>query len=194
MNEEYEVKFINVDPKTIQTKLKKLGAKKIFDRIYKIYVFDYPDFRLDDQHSWVRLRDEGDKITLTFKRRLSTEKEFSGKNDKGMEEYETVVSDFEATHKIFMNIGMIQKFYEEKRRVRYILDDMEFDLDFCPGLDPYLEIESNSWANVDKAIELLGLDINDKKIFSTSQIYKLKGIRMLDYKELSFRGMFLRDK
>lgn len=190
--EEFEVKFINIDAKKIEAKIIALGAKKIFDRIFKIKVFDYPDLRLDDNHSWIRLRDEGDKVTLTFKKRLSTEKKFTGKNDKGMIEHEVVVSDFDTTANIFLAAGFMQKFYEEKRRVRYMLDDIEFDIDFCPGLKPYLEIETTSWEKVDEAITMLELDPINKKIFSSSQIYALEGIRMLDYKELSFKGLVKR--
>ncbi len=188
--EEFEVKFLEINPTKIQRKLKKIGAKKIFDRIFKIKVFDYPDLSLNEQASWVRLRDEGDKITLTYKKRLGAKTD--GSNDDGMEEYETEVSDFEATSTIFLKIGLIQKFYEEKRRIRYMLGDIEFDLDFCPSLKPYLEIEAKSLKQVDEAIGLLELDPKDKKIFSTTQIYKLSGIRMLDYKELTFKGLVKR--
>ena len=189
--EEIEVKFLDIDAEKIEKKILEIGGKKAFDRIFKIKVFDYPDLRLDQDNSWVRLRDEGDKITLTFKHRLGAKDGI--KNDDGMLEHETVVSDFVQTAKILESIGLAQKFYEEKRRIRYFLDDVEFDIDFCPQLNPYLEIESDSWEKVDKAISLLGLDPKDKKMFSTTQIYKQNGIRMLDYKELTFNGLVKRD-
>ena len=62
--EEIEVKFLNIGPDLIEAKLKKLGAKKVFEKIYKRRVFNYPDLRLDKAGAWVRLRDEGDKIAL----------------------------------------------------------------------------------------------------------------------------------
>ena len=140
----------------------------------------------------MRLRDEGDKITLSYKKRLGAKDGIQ--NDDGMLEHEVTVSDFETTAKIFLSIGMIQKYYEEKRRIRYFLDDIEFDIDYCPALNPYLEIETSSWKKIDQAIELLNLDPKDKKIFSTTQIYKQKGIQPLDYKELSFKnGLVRRD-
>ncbi len=188
--EEIEVKFLDVDPDKMEKKLVEIGAKKAFDRIFKIKVFDYPDLRLNDDASWVRLRDEGDKITLSFKKRLGAKDGIE--NDDGMLEYEVVVSQFEETAMIFLSIGLIQKYYEEKRRIRYFLDDIEFDIDFCPALSPYLEIETNSWEKIDHAIALLGLNPTDKKIFSTTQVYKQNGIRMLDYKELSFKGLIKR--
>lgn len=189
--EEIEVKFLDIDPEKIEKKLKDIGAQKEFDRIFKSKVFDYPDFRLNQNSSWVRLRDEGNKITLAFKKRLGAKDGIQ--NDDGMLEHEVVVSDFKKTAQIFLSVGFIQKYYEEKRRIRYRLEDFEFDIDFCPALNPYLEIETDSWEKIDEAIKLLGLNPKDKKIFSASQIYKANGIKMLDYKEITFKGLIRRD-
>jgi len=68
--EEIEVKFLNIDPDLIENRLKEVGAKKVFERFYKRKAFDYPDLRLDKAGAWIRLRDEGDKITLAFKQRI----------------------------------------------------------------------------------------------------------------------------
>jgi len=35
--------------------------------VFKDRVFDYPGWPLDADKSWLRLRDKGDKITLSFK-------------------------------------------------------------------------------------------------------------------------------
>lgn len=190
--EEFEVKFLNIDQKEIEKKLKEIGAKKVFDRVFKSKIFDYPDFRLDSNCAWIRLRDEGDKITLAYKKRLRDQESDGKENDDGMEQHEVAVSDFDTTANIFLKAGFVLKYYEEKRRIRYMLGDIELDIDLCPQLPPYLEIESNSWKNVEKAIKLLGLDPADKKIFSSSHIYKLNGIKMFDYKEITFKGMVKR--
>ena len=67
--EEIEVKFLDINPAAIQERLKNIGANKVGQYFYRRRVFDYPDLRLDKQGAWIRLRDEGDKITLTFKQR-----------------------------------------------------------------------------------------------------------------------------
>lgn len=188
--EEIEVKFLDIDVKDIEKRLKKIGAKKVFDRIFKSRVFDYPDLRLNGEAAWIRLRDEGDKITLSFKKRVGTKD--LGENDDGMIEHEIIVSDFEATSQIFFSAGFIQKFYEEKRRIRYMYKKIEFDIDFVPALKPYLEIEANTWGDIDKVIGVMGLDPKDKKIFSTFQIYKLNGIDMLDYSEMTLERLVKR--
>jgi len=190
--EEIEVKFLNIDPVSIENKLATIGAKRIFERLYKRRVFDYPDLSLHKKGAWVRLRDEGEKITLTYKERIGM-KTFDGKtNDDSMEEVEINVSDFNKTAELLNKIGFDEKFYQENRRIRYQLDDIEFDIDFWPQLDPYLEIEAPSWEKIDEAIKLLGLNPEDKRIFSTTQIYKLKGIEDIDYKEMTFNGLIKR--
>jgi len=190
--EEKEVKFLNINPSDIQKRLKKIGAKKVAEYFYRRRIFDYPDLRFDKQGAWIRVRDEGDRVTLNFKRRLGV-KTHDGKTcDKGMEETEIIVSDFVKTADFLLKIGLIEKFYEENRRIRWIKDDIEFDIDTWPKLKPYLEIEAPSWREIDKAVNLLGLNPKDKKIFSTHQIYKLNGINELDYKKITFNGLVKR--
>lgn len=184
--EEREVKFLNIDPIEMESKLEKIGAEKIFDKIYRRKVFDFPDLSLHKDSSWLRLRDERDKVTLTFKHRIGA-KGFDGKqNDKGMKEIETIVADFDKTAKILENIGLKEKFYEENRRIRYMKGKVEFDIDFWPMVKPFLEIEAGTWEEIDDAIKELGLNPEDKKIFSTYQIYKLNGIDEHDYKIITF--------
>jgi len=187
--EEKEVKFLNIEPEEIENKLRSIGANKVFDKLYKRRVFDYPDLRLNEKGAWLRLRDEGDKITLTFKQRIGIKKDDGTANDETMKEVEVEVSDFNRTAKLLRELGLKEKFYEENRRIRYLLEDTEFEIDFWPKLEPYLEIEAPSWQKVDEAIHKLGLNPDDKKIFSTYQIYQLKGIDEHDYQEITFERM-----
>lgn len=190
--EEIEVKFLNIDLVLMEDKIRTIGAQKVFEKLYKRRTFDYPDLRLHKKGAWIRLRDEGEKITLTYKERIGV-KTFDGKtNDESMEEVEIIVSDFVKTAELLNRMGFVEKFYEENRRIRYQLGDIEFDIDLWPQLNPYLEIEAPSWEKIDEGIRLLGLNPEDKKIFSTNQVYKLNGIDELDYKEITFEGMIKR--
>src|SRR3989339_194886 len=149
--QEIEAKFLDIDSEKIQKKLEEIGAKKVGEYFYRRRVFDYPDWRLDKDHSWLRLRDEGEKITLSFKKRLGVDSSGVGVNDSGMEK-----------------------------------DEIEFDIDTYPGINPYLEIESSSWGKVDEAIRFLELNPNDKKIFSGNQVYALNGIKVGELRRISF--------
>jgi len=192
MFEEKEVKFLNIDPKAIEKKLIDLGAEKIFEKTYKRIVFDYPDLRMDKGGSWLRLRDECDRTTLTFKQRVGIKSHGGKHNDKSMEEIEVEVEDFKKTAMILRKVGLKDKFYQENRRIRYVYEGIEFDIDFWPKLKPYLEIESSTWGKINKGIKLLGLNPKDKKIFSTAQAYRLAGLEENDYKEMTFKRMLKR--
>ncbi len=181
--EEIEVKFLDVNVAEIEEKLGKLGAVKQFDRMYRRRVYDYPDHRLNANNSWVRVRDEGDKITMGFKQRQGVSE--LGK-DTGMYEVEMTVSSFDTAAEFLERIGMELKFYEENRRIRYILNDVEVDIDFWPLLNPYVEIEAKTWKEVDATIKLLGFNPEDKKICVAMQIYQMNGIDELSYIKLTF--------
>jgi adenylate cyclase class 2 len=189
--EECEVKFLNIDPDQLEKQILELGGVKQFDRLFKRVVLDYPDWRLNEDKSWVRVRDEGDRVTFSFKKRIDASED--GSNDKTMIEHEVAVSDFEETIELLHQIGMIDKFYEENRRVQYTLGDVELDIDYWPQLKPYLEIEASSWEKVDAMIEKLGLNPDDKKIYSTHQIYAENGIEEHDYKRITFEEMVKRN-
>jgi adenylate cyclase class 2 len=185
--EEIEAKFLDVNPEEIETKLKQIGARKTGEYFYKRRIFDYPDLRLHKDAAWLRLRDEGDKITLTYKKRLGFS--YDPKiNDEGMQEIEMIVEDFNKTGEILEAIGLTEKFFQENKRIRYVKDGVEFDLDFWPQIPPYLEIETDSWEKVDEAAKLLGLDPNTKKICSTTQVYQLYGIEDIEYQRMTFEG------
>lgn len=184
--EEFEVKYLNIDPASIEGTLTSLGAIIQFDRVFHRAVFDYADLSLDKQGAWVRVRDEGDRTTMSFKQRLGWNPDDPHANDTGMLEEEVVVSDFETASKILRHIGLTDKFFIENRRVQYKLDGVEVDIEYWPLLEPYLEIEADSWDAVDETIEKLGLDPKDKKLFSTTQIYAQQGIDDKDYQILTF--------
>lgn len=192
--EEIEVKFLNIDPEAIQKKLEEIGATKVGEYFQKWRVFDYPDWRLDKQGAWLRLRDEGDgRISLSFKQRLGMSDQ-AGANDTGMEEIEVGLNDFDKMALIFQRIGFVEKHYAEKKRIRWKKDDTEFDVDFYPELEPYLEIETTSWEKIDEATALLGLKKEDRKIFSANQVYALKGINVGDLQQITFEGGLVKRK
>jgi adenylate cyclase class 2 len=185
-NQEIEAKFLHIDKADMISRLEKLGAAKKFEILYRRKVFDYADRRLDKNASWIRLRDEGNQVTLTYKHRLGVTDLAAGHNDEGMEELEVVVSDFDTTAEILLKTGLEIKHYAENRRTRYIVDNVEVDIDEWPLLNPYLEIEASSWEEIDATASKLGLDPADKVICSSNQIYKRQGIRFNDYAIITF--------
>lgn len=194
--QEIEVKFLNINPNKLQKKLADIGASKVGEYFQRWKTFDYSDWRLDKDGAWIRLRDEGDgKITLTYKKRLGMKSRDGAVNDAGMEEVEIEVSDFLKTASIFKQAGFIEKHYAEKKRIRWIKDDIIFDIDTYPALDPYLEIETVSWEKIDEAMCLLNFGPEEKKIFSANQVYAMKGIDVGRLQRITFdEGLIERER
>ncbi|MDR3558407.1 MAG: CYTH domain-containing protein, partial [Candidatus Pacebacteria bacterium] len=129
-----------------------------------------------------------------YKQRLEAKSEDGSIADGGMKEVEVVVSDFDKTKELLLSLGLIEKFYQENKRTRYEKGGVEFDIDVWPELEPYIEIESDSMEKIDKAIQELGLDPKEKKIFTNFQMYKAKGIDPINYIKMSFDGFVKRKK
>ena len=90
----------------------------------------------------------------TFKKRLGVgEDKFK---DGGMHEVEVVVSDFEKTTELLHSIRMVEKFYEENKCTKYVLNDVEFCIDEWPLIPTYLEIEGKNWEPEKKQTQTLG--------------------------------------
>ena len=179
------MKYLDIDPQGVQSRLADLGAVKTSDGLIRQKVYDYPDSRLNKEGAWVRIRDHRGKVTLAFKKRLGIREGKKG-NDKGMEEVEVEVSDFEKTAMIFEGIGMKLKFYREKRRETYETDGVEIAIDYWPLIPPYLEIEGHGWKELNNMARDLGLNPAKKKIISAMQVFEAYGVKEMDYEVLTF--------
>lgn len=193
-NQEIEAKFLSINKSAMIDKLESLGAQKEFTILYRRKVFDYPDRRLDKDDAWLRLRDEGEQTTLTYKRRIGVTDSHAGNNDQGMEELEVIVGDFDTMSEILLKTGLELKHYAENRRTRYLLNDVEVDIDEWPMLEPYLEIEANNWPAIDDMARKLGIDPQTKMICSTNQIYARSGIVFNDFQYITFHQQIRREE
>lgn len=187
--EEIEVVFLDINKEEVEKKLKFIGAEKTKDIFYRHVAFDYPDYRLDKDNSWIRLRDNGETIILAFKKRLGVTSQDGSTNDKGMEEIEVTVDSYEETKLFLKKIGFIEKHEAEKKRVRWQKGSITFDVDTWPAIPTFIEIEAENWEDIDKATKLLGFNSNERKICSVNQIYRLYDMNVDDYQKISFDGM-----
>lgn len=151
MAAEIEAKFLNVDHDEIRAKLQVAGG--ILEapmRLMRRQLFDYPDGRLRQaNHGRVRIRDEGSKITLTYKARG---------DGKYAQEFETTVGSYAATAEILESIGLKPYSTQQSKRETWQLDDVEVVLDVWPWLNPYIEIEGRSEAAIQAGASKLGLN------------------------------------
>lgn len=187
IKEEIEVKYLNIDKEKIEEKLKEIRAVKVGDIFLRHVSFDYPDYRLDKDNSWIRLRDEGDKVVLAFKKRLGVTSQDGSTNDEGMEEIEVVVDSYVETKLFLKKIGLMEKHGEaQKRRSKWKKGDIDFDIDTIALVPTYLEIEAESWEDIEKVTVELGLNPDERKICSANQLYKIYGINTDEYWVINF--------
>ena len=185
--EEIEVKFLEVNVLELKEKVKQNNAKFVGSFDYKRKSYDFLGLPLaKEKHAWVRLRDEGERVTLAYKERLGVKANDGSISDEGMKEIEFVVSDFNLTDQFLKSIGLIEKFYEENKRERYILDEVEIDIDTWPMIPTYVEFEGNSWEKVESVAKKLGFDWSDHMRYTTMQVYRKYGIEENDYRVITF--------
>lgn len=154
MHIEYEVRVLEIDKDELVKKIEKLGAKKIADFNYKRRIYN---FNPAVPQKWIRLRTDGNKTTLTIKKLESLEID-------GTKEMEIEVLDFEETNKILNELGYNSHTYQENKRTRYVLNDVELDIDSWPYIPTYLEIEGKDEKSVKDMIKLL--EVDESKITS----------------------------
>ena len=86
MSIEYEATFLNVDKNDIRKRLKKTKARLLKPEfLQKRVVFNLPN--KSGGYSWLKVRNEGDKITMSFKKH-------DGNKIKDQEEVDLIINDF----------------------------------------------------------------------------------------------------
>ena len=175
MNTEIEVKFLNVDIDEVRQKLQAAGAVLEHPmRLMKRALIETPE--MNARHAYLRIRDEGDKITATFK-------QFTENSLTGAKEREIVVSDFDETIEIFAEFGLHYHTFQESKRETWKYGDVEVVIDEWPWINPYIEIEGDSEEAVKQAAKDLGYDWNTAEFGSVDVIYNL------EYPDMTVRGV-----
>lgn len=166
MKNEIEAKFVNVDIDEIRHKLSNLSAKLIHSmRDMKRVTIDTPDMK--KKNAFVRVRDEGNKTTLTYK-------QFDALSLDGVKEVEVIVDDFDTTIALLAELGLPYGSLQESRRETWNLDDVEIVIDEWPWLNPYIEIEGPSEASVRDVATRLGFSWNDAVFGDVMAAYRVQ--------------------
>ncbi len=148
MKSEIEAKFLNVNHDELRAKLTAVGA--ILEqpmRTMRRVVIHTPT--MTDKNAFVRVRDEGNRITITYK-------QFDEDSIDGAKEYEVEVSDFETVVGLLTAAGLEHDTFQESRRENWRLGEVEVMLDEWPWLEPYVEIEGPTEESVRALADKLG--------------------------------------
>lgn len=165
MKPEIEAKFIHVSHQDIRKRLQALGARQALPRrLMRRKNYDYPDHRLEARHGWIRLRDEGGVVTLAYK-------QADVLDATGTKEVSVVVDSFDETHNLLTAIGLEQKSYQETRRESWVLDSVHIELDEWPWIDPFVEIEASTEAELWRVARSLELHKADALFGGVDTVY-----------------------
>lgn len=166
MQTEVEAKFLDVNFDTLRPKLQAVGATLEQPmRLMRRVIFDQEDMRLDRDEAHVRVRDEGHKVTLTYKR-------FDGRHITSAKEIEIIVDDFDKAVALLQASGLVIKSQQESKRETWRYGQCEIMLDEWPWLKPYIEIEGPNEPIIKEVARQLGFDWRDALFGSITRAYR----------------------
>jgi adenylate cyclase class 2 len=176
MDSEYEVRVLDINVDEFTKKIESLGASFINNFNQKRYVYD---FNPVIKGKWIRLRTDGFKTTLAIK-------EYRDTSIGGTKELEVEVSDMEKTNLILEELGYKVRSVQENKRTRYMLDDVEIDIDTWPHLNTYVEFEGSSKEKVIELLNKLYIDLDTTTTMDAQDIYLSKGYTQEQLNDLRF--------
>jgi adenylate cyclase class 2 len=167
MTIEYEATFANINKDEMRERLRSAGAKLVKPEfLQKRVVFNLPAGHEIDG-GWLRVRDEGDKITMSLK-------VVDGEKIENQKEICLKVNDFAVAVNFLSALGCNRKSYQETKRELWILDGAEITIDEWPFLEPLVEVEASTEEAVKAASLTLGFDYDQALFCSVDTLYSAK--------------------
>ena len=161
MNNEIEAQFLDINKDEIRKKLRKAGANlEKPEVLMRRVVFD------TGPHSFARVRDEGDKIVMTFKNVADDH------SILGTKEVNIIVNDYDDAILFLRGCGLEIKARQETRREIWTLGEVEICIDTWPWIPTFIEIEGPTEDSVWSTAEKLGLDRKIAKFGSVDTTYQ----------------------
>lgn len=152
MQTEIEAKWLDVDITEMRKNLISAGATLVTpERLMVRSVFDYEDKRLEKVGGWIRVRNEGDRVTLSYK-------QLNDRTLHGTKEVTVIVDDFDTACTFLKSIGLQQRSFQETKRESWKLGDTEIELDTWPWIPSLVEIEAKDESDLRETASTLGLD------------------------------------
>ena len=161
MNNEIEAQFLGVNKEEIRQKLKNLKAKLIKPEVMMTRVA----FSIAE-HQFARVRDEGDKIVMTYKN-VSDEKSILG-----TKEVNITIDNFDDGVMFLKGCGLKPTAYQESYRETWVLDDVEICIDTWPWIPTFIEIEGPTEKSVWDIAKKLGFEKSQAKFGSVDSTYQ----------------------
>ena len=161
MHNEIEAQFLEINKDEMRQKLRAVGARLTKPEILMKRTVFYTG-----EHSFARVRDEGDKIVMTYKNVTDDD------SILGTKEVNLTVDDYEKAVSFLKGCGLQVKAVQETLREEWRRGEIEFCIDTWPWLPTFLEIEGPDEAEVWRVAEQLGLDKRMAKFGSVDTTYQ----------------------
>ena len=149
---EYEYAFFDFNKKEIINKIKTMKGKHQGAYLFRVQVFFHP---LEKPGTYIRVRDEGHRITMTYK--------YKEPDAKFEDEYEVNINDFDTAVQMLLGIGCKKKYYYEKIRDIWSVKNTEIVFDSNPGIDERMEVESKSKSELNEMLKEFNLKPQEKQ-------------------------------
>ena len=162
MKKEIEAKYFINSKDEIRKALQELKLNLIKPE----FLMKRKTFHSKTEAGWLRVRNEGDKITMTYKN-------ITGSGIDNVNEIETTVGSFEKASAIINQTSFKETSYQENYREIWQNTEVEIVIDTWPYLQPYIEIEAKNKDIVEKYSSLLGFNLEHDAYFgSVDVLYK----------------------
>lgn len=167
METEIEAKFPGVDADALRLVLKEKGAVLEHPEVLmRRKTYDYSDRRLNKIGGWIRVRDEGNKVMLSYK-------QLNDRTLHGTKEVDVTVDNFDKTCQLLEAIGMVEKSYQETKREKWNYKGVEVTIDTWPWVPTFVELEGPTEELVRSVASDLGFDWNNAMHGSVETIYQM---------------------
>ena len=163
MPTEYESKFLDVNVAELRGKLKDIGAKLSHKNIR--YVRCVYSLCHDIGKGYFRVRQEGDKVTMTSKSYLKSA-DFPEENEV------EVKNTFEEAAAFAKSLNTGQIAFQETMREKWSHPlAHEIVIDTIPGIPTYVEIDCDDESKMNQLVDLLQLDKSKQRFGAFDRVY-----------------------
>ena len=161
MDNEIEAQFLDINKDEIRQKIEALGGNlEKPETLMKRTIFD------TGPHSFARVRDEGDKIVMTYKNVLDDN------SILGTKEVNVEVDSYDNAILFLKGCGLEVKAKQETYREIWTLDGVEICIDTWPWIPTFMEVEGPGEEAVWGAAKKLGFDKSQAKFGSVDTTYQ----------------------
>ena len=167
METEIEAKFPDINKEELRNKLRSLGAVLEHEEVLmRRSNFDYPDRTLDKKGGWIRVRDERNKVTLSYK-------QLNDRTLHGTKEISIVVGSFDKSCEFLLAVGFEIKAKQETKREKWNYKGVEITIDTWPWVPSFVELEASSEDVIKEVTIELGFGWENAMHGSVETIYQM---------------------